>query len=387
MALKLLSIGLTIIMAFTYTVLASTQWTPDYIKLDFDTFLATPKVNIPSIGPDGLYAKLEENTCIFTDLGPQSSFAILHPKSYYNFTKQILELDSIQNFDFLRISTKRQVTAFGKRQSDCGEAGALARTRERWANQQGTLTPEEAQLGPNKVLSRRIHNGPIGRRRKGAEKTSVWEVLSAEFSVLQTDTAIPEPLRQVLRVVAQQQDEVLASVCWDPVSSVDLHDGYEVRWGIRPVLDPLMYMTHRCFTKAPRAGRVDVDTCWRYMGQGDFGVANSLFKSLPAFDHQTILLVTSQMKTITKEGINGEFEWPERRGGTTGLWRRRGSFMEGAVAVSVCCCGMAEDDDVRLQFKYNPLERPVTPNLSRRQRLIKKAPATSAANQSYIVLP
>ncbi|KFA60181.1 hypothetical protein S40285_10941 [Stachybotrys chlorohalonatus IBT 40285] len=114
----LFAIGLA--MAYTNKVLASPQWTPECIELDFNAFLATPKIDIPVVGPDGLYARPDESACVFTDLGPQGSFATLYPDHYRDYISQVLQLDNAQNFEFLHVSAKRQVSIFA-RQATCGQ--------------------------------------------------------------------------------------------------------------------------------------------------------------------------------------------------------------------------------------------------------------------------
>ncbi|KFA55410.1 hypothetical protein S40293_11488 [Stachybotrys chartarum IBT 40293] len=57
----LIAIISAIIMASTHSVLASPQWIPDCTELDIDAFLAIPKIDVPLAGPDGLYARSEED--------------------------------------------------------------------------------------------------------------------------------------------------------------------------------------------------------------------------------------------------------------------------------------------------------------------------------------
>lgn len=94
---------------------------------------------------------------------------------------------------------------------------------------------------------------------------------------MQSDTHIPESLRKTLQRLAIQQAEA-SGARWDIWCILVPDAFYRDWWGIQNVLDPFMYLAIRNQTRSLATGRVGLDRCWTWVGQGTVDTTEEWFK-------------------------------------------------------------------------------------------------------------
>ncbi|CAH0032562.1 unnamed protein product [Clonostachys rhizophaga] len=135
--------------------------------------------------------------------------------------------------------------------------------------------PAETQRYTEKLFLAALRD--LKRKTIQSAYRGVCAVLDAEFEVLQSDSLVPEVLRQSLSRLAGQQAEA-SGAPWDV--SCFLTDDADDRewWGSRAVLDPFMFpaVRGRTRTLGEGEGRIDLERCWQWMGMGDERTTDAL---------------------------------------------------------------------------------------------------------------